>query len=81
MTTQENAQLRDLLARKIQEYTDAIAYIKERCEIDDMAGEFLAESAHIRAARTIAKDMLNELRPTSTNYVEATLDNIKATQE
>ena len=81
MTTQENAQLRDLLARKTQESTDAIAYIKERCEIDDMAGEFLAESAHIRAARTIAKDMLNELRPTSTNYVEATLDNIKATQE
>ena len=46
-----------------------------------MFGEFLAESAHIRAARTIAKDMLNELRPTSTNYVEATLDNIKATLE
>ena len=81
MTTQENAQLRDLFARKIQKYTDAIAYIKERCEIDELAGEFLAESAHIRAARTIAKDMLNELRPTSTNYVEATLDNIKATQE
>ena len=81
MTTQENAQLRDLLAKKIQEYTDAIAYIKERCEIDDLSGEFLAESAYIRDARTIAKDMLNELRPTSTNYVEATLDNIKATLE
>lgn len=81
MTTQENAQLRDLLAKKIQEYTDAIDYIKERCEVDDLADGFLAESAHIRAARTIAKDMLNELRPTSTNYVEASIDNIKATQE
>lgn len=81
MTTQENAQLRDLLAKKIQEYTYAIAYIKERCELDDMVEEFIAESAPIRAALALARDMLYKLRPTSTNYVEATLENIRLTQE
>lgn len=80
MTVQENNQLRDLLEKKIQEYTNAIAYVTERCELDDMADEAFEETWHLRAARQTAKNFLHELRQPDDNWVEQTIENIKATQ-
>lgn len=81
MTTQENNLLRELLEKKINEYQSAIEYVEQLCESDECPEEADEETRHLRIALRHARNFAYQLREADDNWVENTLDHIKADNE
>lgn len=77
MTAQENNLLRELLEKKIQEYTAAIHELELMCEADDLQDEIEPSTRFLRAARRKAWEFQHELRQTDSNWAELTIEHLR----